>query len=130
MYGVVVHANAVSMILTEDYVDEMSGWQQGLVAFIICFLNIALFTYINRRIPHWFDGLSLLVQLIEIVLCTIAMIFVFEWFSFKLNLTIALAAIALCGTCFELYINVVKRLFLSIRNSKWLTKKTDEVLTE
>lgn len=130
MYGVVVHANAVSMILSEDYVDEMNSLQQGLIAFIICFLNIAFFTYVNRKIPHWFDGLSLLVQLIEIVLCTIAMIFVFEWFSFKLNLTLTLAAIALCGTCFELYINVVKRLFLAIRNSKWLTRKTNEVLTE
>ena len=130
MYGAVVHANAVSMILNEDYVGEMNVVQQGAIAFIICFLNIALFTFINNRIPHWFDGLSLLVQLIEIVICGAAMIFVFKWFSFKLNLTIALAAIALCGTCFELYINVVKRLFLAIRNNKWLTRKTDEVLTE
>jgi CHASE2 domain-containing sensor protein len=130
MYGVVVHANAVSMILNEDYIDELSEFQQILIAFIICFLNVALFSVINQRIPHWFDGLSILIQLIEIVLCTVLMIYVFKWQNFKLNLTYTLAALALVGTCFELYINVVKRVFLAIRNRKWLTRKSGEVLTD
>jgi CHASE2 domain-containing sensor protein len=130
MYGVVVHANAVSMIINEDYIDEMSEFQQILIAFFVCFLNVALFSLINKRIPHWFDGLSLLIQLTEIVLCTVLMIYVFKWVNFKLNLTYTLAALALVGTCFELYINVVKRGFQAIRNRKWLTSKSDSVLTE
>lgn len=130
MYGVVVHANAVSMILNEDYIDELSLFQQILIAFVICFLNVALFSFINTKIPHWFDGLSLLLQLLQIVFCTVIMIYVFKWDNFKLNLTITLAALALVGTCFELYINVVKRLFLTARNSKWLTRKRNEVLTD
>jgi CHASE2 domain-containing sensor protein len=130
MYGVVVHANAVSMILSEDYIEELNLFQQGFIAFVICFLNVALFMYINTKIPHWFDGISILVQLIEILLCTFTMIMIFKWSNFKLNLTLTLAAIALVGTCFELYINVVKRLFLVVKKSKWLTRKSNEVLTE
>jgi CHASE2 domain-containing sensor protein len=130
MYGAVVHANAVSMILNEDYIDELSEFQQILIAFLICFFNVALFAVINRKLPHWFDGLSLLLQLFQIILCTVLMIYVFKWENFKLNLTYSLAALALVGTCFELYINVVKRLFLVARKRFLLTSKTDEVLTE
>jgi len=130
MYGVVVHANAISMILNEDYIEELSTVQQIVIAFVICFLNVALFFVINNKIPLWYDGLSLLLQLVQIIICTIIMIYVFVWANFKLNLTYTLAALALVGTCFELYENVVKRLFLSKRARRLFTRKRKEVLID
>lgn len=111
MYGVVVHANIVSMILSEDYIEDLTLWEQILVAFIICFLNVALFSVLNERenLKDWFDGIALLIQLAQIIVCTVIMIFVFKWFNYKLNLTYTLAALALVGTCFELYTNVLKK---------------------
>lgn len=128
MYGVVVHANIVSMILNEDYIDELWFWQEILIAFVICFLNIALFNIINTKIPHWYDGLSLLLQLTEIIICTVIMMYVFKWLNYKLNLTYTLAALALVGTCFELYINVFKRLVMTAKR-RLFTKSQNEVLT-
>jgi CHASE2 domain-containing sensor protein len=128
MYGVVVHANIVSMILNEDYVDELKEWQQVLIAFIACFLTMALFFVIETRLPLWFDGLSLLVQLVEIVICTVLMIYIFKWFNFKLNLTYTLLALALAGTCFELYYGLIKQGTKTIKN-KWFTRGTNKVLT-
>jgi CHASE2 domain-containing sensor protein len=130
MYGVVVHANAISMILNEDYVEELTTIQQVLIAFVICFLNVALFFMINKKIPHWYDGLSLLLQLVQIIICTVIMIYVFMLANFKLNLTYTLAALALVGTCFEMYENVVKRIFLSQRVRRLFTRKQNEVLTD
>jgi CHASE2 domain-containing sensor protein len=117
MYGVVVHANIVSMILAEDYIDELAPWQEYGIAFVLVFLNVFLFSIINRRIPIWFDSLSLLVQVIQVVLLAYLMVQVLSWSNFKLNLTTSLAAVALVGTCFELYGSLVKRVleFLSQR---------------
>jgi len=129
MYGIVLHANIISMILNEDYVNELDEWQQIAIAFILCFLNVIIFFFITEKIPHWFDGLSLLIQLIQIVICTWLMMYVLDWFNFKLNLTYSLAAIALVGTCFELYLNVVKRLYLAIKRKGWFTRKSKQVLT-
>jgi CHASE2 domain-containing sensor protein len=129
MYGVVVHANAVSMILKEDYVNELADWQQYIIAFIVCILNVALFKVISQRIPIWFDGLSIMLQLIQIIFCSILMIYFFKWFNFKLNLTYTLATLALVGTCFELYNGVFREFLKSIKNSRLLTKKKEEVLT-
>lgn len=129
MYGVVVHANIISMILNEDYINELAVWQQFVIAFLVCFFNVALFMFITRKIPLWFDGLSIVLQLAQIVICTFLMIYVFYWFNFKLNLTYTLAALALVGTCFEIYNGVVLETLKSAKNRKWLTKKNKEVLT-
>jgi CHASE2 domain-containing sensor protein len=129
MYGAVVHANALSMILTEDYVNELQLWQQVVIAFIICFLNVALFAYILKKMPLWFDALTIMLQLGQIVVCTFLMIYVFKWFTFKLNITLALAALALVGTCFELYTSVLKTGYYFIKNRPLFTKRTKQVLT-
>jgi CHASE2 domain-containing sensor protein len=128
MYGVVVHANIVSMILTEDYVDELSEGILIAIAFIVCFLNVALFSIIERYLPVWFDGLTLLCQVIEIAILIGLMVYIFFVSNFKLNLTYTLAALALVGTCFELYIGVIKAGFELVKN-KWFTKRKNEVLT-
>lgn len=129
MYGVVVHANAVSMILNGDFIDELESWQEYGIAFLICLLNVALFSLINAKLPIWFDGLTMLVQLIQIVLFSFLMIYVFHLSNFKLNLTLSLAVVALAGTCFELYQNVVKISIVKIRESRVFTKNKDKVLT-
>ncbi|NJM24163.1 MAG: CHASE2 domain-containing protein [Bacteroidia bacterium] len=127
MYGVVVHANIISMILGDDYIDELAKWQEYAIAILICYFNIILFYYINQKIPIWFDGLSVLLQLVQIVVFTFIMIYALKWFNFKLNLTVTLLAIALVGTCFEVYFNLVK--VLIGRFQRRFTKAASEVLT-
>lgn len=128
MYGVVVHANAVSMILNEDYVGELAKWQQNAIAVILCFLNVALFSLIHDRIPKWFDILTIVLQLLQIVLITFAMMYVFSWADFKLNLTVTLAALALVGTCYEIYESVVKAMVTRLHPGRLFTKKRNKVL--
>lgn len=129
MYGVVVHANAVSMILNEDYIDELEEWQEYTIAIIICFLNVALFSLIHDRIPKWYDTLTIILQLLEIVLITFTMMYVFSWVDFKLNLTLTLAALAFVGTCYEIYESVVKAFIARLQEGALFTKRPKKVLT-
>ncbi len=133
MYGVVVHANIISMILSDgDYIDELASWQEVAIAFIVCFLNVMLFVYITEKIPTWFDGLSIVLQLVQIVICTFLMMYALYWFNFKLNLTLTLATLAVVGTCFEIYSGVLKEMYHSFVNwyqKRRLTNRKKEVLT-
>jgi len=129
MYGLVVHANIISMILAEDYIEVMKSWQEWTIAIIVCFLNVALFWLIHHRIPDWFDGITIMLQLTQIVLLSFLMIYFFNWYGFKLNLTVTLGALALVGTCFEIYVGVVVKTYDVVRNSRWFTKRKPEVLT-
>jgi CHASE2 domain-containing sensor protein len=107
MFGLVVHANILATILNEDYVDELSEWMKYLMAFIFCFANISIFYVINKKYPLWFDSVSLLIQVLQIVLLMAFTIELFALSSFKLDLTLTLATIAAVGPSFEFYFNVL-----------------------
>ena len=125
MYGVVVHANVVSMIIDEDYVNEMALWQQIVLAIIVLILTSALFFKIEEKMPIWYDILSLVIQVALFAIFSLIMILAFSWYSVKLNFTLTLAAVALIGTCFELYNGGILRLYEVITSK--LTKKPKEV---
>jgi CHASE2 domain-containing sensor protein len=124
MFGAVVHANIVAMILNEDYVNEIPEWLQYMIAFIICFANVYLLHWVDRKFPVWFDALQVTIQILEILVVSAFIVFVFATFNFKLDLTITLAALALIGPCFDIYkslentvIRRIKRVRLSARNA-------------
>lgn len=124
MFGVVVHANIVAMILNEDYVNELAEWQKYAIAFIVCFLTVMLFITIDYKLPLWFDALSVLIQVILLLTVSGLIVFCFASYEFKLDLTLTLAASALVGPCYDIY----KGFQNQIR--KWLTKKPVDVLIE
>lgn len=128
MYGPVVHANALSMILKEDYVDVLDDKEHSIgmaIALFVCFLNVVLFTMIYRKLPRWYDGITKLTQLFEIMVIMFIMIEVFAIYSFKLNLTVTLIAIALTGDSLEVFYGVVKNLFNRERRRQLFTIQKD-----
>lgn len=123
MFGPVVHANAVAMILNEDYIDELSDWQKYAIAFVICLLTVALFIWIDINLPTWFDALSVIIQLLEVLIISSLVIFVFSEWSWKLDLTIAIGVSALVGPCYDIFKSVQNEI------NKRLTKRKERVLT-
>ncbi len=123
MFGVVVHANIVAMILNEDYVNELGEFMQFFIAFIICLVNVALFNWVDTRFPIWFDGLSVMIQIVEILVVSAIIVWVFSIANFKLDLTLTIATMALVGPCFDIYKSFENSLFLRFTN------KHKEVLT-
>src|SRR5271156_4542283 len=68
MFGVVLHANAVAMILNEDYINEFPDLLLKVIAFVTCVLSVALLIVIDNKLPSWFDALSFFVQLVLILI--------------------------------------------------------------
>jgi len=108
MYGGVIHANIAAMILNEDYINQLTSAQAILIAILICFLNVTLFSYIYKKIPKWYDGVTKLIQLIEFFGLVFVMIWVLDTYSLKLDLTISLFVVALVGDTLEVYYGLVK----------------------
>ncbi|MBX2967351.1 MAG: CHASE2 domain-containing protein [Cyclobacteriaceae bacterium] len=127
MFGVVVHANIVSMILTGDYIEKMEEWQEWVLAIVLCYLNVALFSLIYYKIPDWYDGVTKLIQVIEMLILTFIMVEVFDLFNYKFDITISLAAIALVGDSYEIYTGVIKNTYYKIKRRFQLTKRIEQV---
>lgn len=132
MFGAIIHANIISMILHKDYINKMAPWQEVAMAIILCLLNVALFSLIHVKLPDWYDGITKLLQVIELLLLTFLMVMIFDAYAFKLEITIALAAIALVGDAYEVYIGVVKNFINRLRRLGFrglFTKRKKKVLT-
>ncbi len=123
MFGPVIHANIVAMILNEDYIDELPEWSQVVIAFIMCFLNVILFYSIDQKFPLLYDGLSVIIQLFEILVVSSLIVFVFDSYNIKLELSLTIAALALIGPCFDIY-KGIENIFV-----KKLTPEPESVLT-
>jgi CHASE2 domain-containing sensor protein len=124
MFGVVVHANIASMILNEDYINELPDWLQYFAAFLICVLTVWLLILIDNKLPSWFDALSFIVQIVLIIFISLLVIESFASYSLKLDLSITLAALALVGPGYDI--------FKSLQNEyiKRFTKPKPDVLKE
>jgi CHASE2 domain-containing sensor protein len=123
MFGPVIHANSVIMILNQDFIDQLDDWQKYLIAVLLCFFTVALFALIDERLPVWFDAMSVLIQVFQLVLISILVVYCFTWFTFKLDLSIAMGVSALIGPCYDIFKSVQRE----IENR--LTKRRERVLT-
>ena len=111
MFGVVIHANIISMILNRDFIGKQSQFSSIIIALVICFSTVLLFTLIYKRLPQWYDGLTKTIQLFEVFLILTANIFIFHWFNYKTNLTLATIMVALAGDSLEVVYGLIKNLF-------------------
>lgn len=110
MYGVTVHANAVSMILNRDYIDVLPEWVDLLIAFVLLYLNVALFIWIGDHYKLYYDLVTKFLILAEVAILLGGVIFVLLYFQIRLNLTIAIIAIIFSGDLTELYIGSLRGL--------------------
>lgn len=108
MYGGVIHANIASMIIHEDYMTYLSEPQIWVMTIILAFLNIMVFSWIYKRLPNWYDGITKLIQTMQLLAIPWASILIIEHYRLKLDLTILLFAIALSGDGLEVFYGVVK----------------------
>jgi len=111
MFGGVVHANAFSMIMSEDYIDSMSGNMTLILAAFILYLNIVLFTFIYKRMPKWYDGLTKIIQIVEAFALFTLVLLVFIIFNYEMDLTLSIFAVLLVGDALEIYYGVVVNVF-------------------
>ena len=121
MFGAVIHANIVSMILNQDFIGKQSRFSSLLTAIAICFVTVVVFTWIYKRVPQWYDGLTKTIQLIEVLILLTVNVFIFHWFSYKTSLTLATIMVALTGDSLEVCYGLVKNMF-SKKGRKFIFK--------
>jgi len=121
MYGPVIHANITSMILNEDYIGGFSEFTEAVLGILLLFINVYLFSVIYHKMGAWYDGITKLIQVIEIIALTLLVIYVFSSYNFKMELAIAFFGIALVGDLLEIYYGVIKNVFSKKNMKKLLT---------
>lgn len=123
MYGVVVHANVISMILDEDYFNTMttiSDWFPNIALFILVYFNMMFLNYIRINYVKFYEPANLVLMFGEMLAIFVIVLYVFYNFHFELKMqdkNTPFYAILLSGTLFETYHGSLKPISLSLFNS-------------
>jgi CHASE2 domain-containing sensor protein len=123
MFGGVVHANAFSMIMSEEYIDGMSEFNSYIIAAIILYLNVILMTYIYKAMPRWYDGLTKVIQMLEAFALFTLLIIVFNSSNYKMDLTASILAVLIVGDALEIFFGMVQNLFTKEGRADLITLK-------
>jgi hypothetical protein len=126
MYGTVVHANIISMIINETYINSMPMILSLILAFIVCFFNMAIFKMLTNRLPMMYEFLSLAIFVVESIILLYLTILFMAKFNYEFKSTMAIFTAALSVIMFEMYHSSIKPLSLrALRRLRKSPKKTD-----
>ncbi len=112
MYGVVIHANVISMILRGNYIESMDQTTSILIGLLVLVVNVMMFTWMYEHHEKWYDMFAVAVQLAESLGILFLIITVFDSSDYKLALTPALLSVFLVGTVHDLYQDSLKKIIV------------------
>jgi CHASE2 domain-containing sensor protein len=116
MYGVMGHANGIAMVLAEDYVNNLPDWVTLLINLLFIYINIIIYSWMFLRLEMWWDGASLVATLVQVSLIIVASLAVFNKYSYKLDFTLLIVALFLCGNFIEFYFGLIKPGLLRLKS--------------
>ncbi len=111
MYGIVIHANIISMILNQEYINEMNDYVNIFLSIIFIFSSVMLFGFFYKTIDFWFDSVTLIMQFVFAILLFTINIYAFYSFNLRVNINLALAGAVLSGLMVEFYYGLFVKLY-------------------
>ncbi len=123
MYGVVIHANIISMVMEGLYIEDMPEWAGHLLGVILVYLTFACFRPIYNNYKIWYDGLTKVLALAIAAILLFFVGFIFAEYDYKIRFpAIYFGAILLSGDFLEIYYGLIKNSALKL-NERRLRKK-------
>jgi len=111
MYGVVIHANIISMILEEDFLATTPTWLTYLIMTLLVYFNMVLLKYVRTAYPSYYQAFTAIIALGQLFIYTFIIIFSYHWFGVEIKIAGALFSVIVCVLSFELYNDSLYPLF-------------------
>jgi len=114
MFGAVIHANIISMILKEDYINNLSDVLKYLLFSFIIFINSFIFLLLYQTYHHSYSSISKVVIILESIILLFISFIVLHNFNLKIELKPILIGIVFLPDLLETY----KGILLKIKEKK------------
>ena len=111
MYGTVVQANIISMILEENYINRISPTTALIVSLIIVFINAILFSWLYPRESIWYEPLTILIPALQIVALAYLRYLLFVRWNYILDLSLAAVLLVSVSLSAGLYFGPLQKVF-------------------
>lgn len=103
MYGCVIHANILRMILDNDYIKVVPPWKVFLLSFIIVWLVLPLMCGLFFKGDLWFNSAGTLVQLLGSIIVVAISVYTYKYFNTRFDPGLLTACLVLLPTFINLY---------------------------
>ncbi|MBI3218955.1 MAG: CHASE2 domain-containing protein [Bacteroidetes bacterium] len=118
MYGIVVHANIISMILKSEYINSFPDWLELVLNILLAYISIWGFSYLYIHRQNWFDSITVALQLLIPLTILFIQFYSFDQFRFKFSMTLAICAIAITADGIEIYHEILKNWIFRTKKHK------------
>lgn len=107
MFGLVIHANIVSMLYAQEFITEMPKWFNRILEILIVMMSVALFRmdFISFQQVYWI--LIRILQVVMFVFLFYLVAGVFYFFDTRLNLNIGIIGALVAWDVVDLYENII-----------------------
>ncbi len=119
MYGMVIHANIISMILHHDYKKDFSRWS-WVIHLLIVYFFLFLCNFIYHRNEHNYALLTIVSTFIVINLLLLVTIVSFKYFDLKLSLEGTIFYVVIVPESLEIYKKNMEKYLNRLKLKKWL----------
>lgn len=123
MYGVIVHANVLSMIINETYVNGLNASTSMIINLLLCLLGVIIFSYIHHNIHLWWDGLSVIIMLAMAVMVVVFKLYIFLYYRIEVDINLSLVFLFVLGNFLELYYEYAKPMLVWVLNRSSIVMK-------
>lgn len=130
LYGVMIHANVISMILDEDYIFKFPDWFKNFFLIAIVFFNMVVFRYFRDNQNRIYQALTIGLVFGELILLSVIIVTLQHHFDVALKLGNTFFAILVCVLCFETYTDSLKPLVTSQYKSYKFNQERKKMLKE
>lgn len=108
MHGVLIHANAISTILSGNYIHSTPKWFENLLTFLLCYFNMLFYSKVYKTKQELFEIASIVGILIQTFLIILIMYSLFINFQTTINLSLGIAVVAFSPNTLEIYYNIIQ----------------------
>lgn len=103
MYGTVIHANILRMVLENDYIRVIPAWLTAIISFLVIWLILPLICGLFFKGDLWFNSVGTLLQLLGGVVIVFITLISYSNFQLKIDPGLILACLVLLPTFINLY---------------------------
>lgn len=103
MYGAVIHANVIHMLLHEQYIDSLNNFVLYSLTFLICLIHVVFFIYFFVKQHLWYHLFAKIAQLISSLFLLWICLVLFANYNFKIENTLLIIGVLLAVDVLYLY---------------------------
>jgi CHASE2 domain-containing sensor protein len=109
IFGIVIHANVLSMILNDRYINETPRWLSFLLSVLLCYFNVILIHWVYVKFHEAFHGITRALQLVEFLLLFFIVAYVFYAYRLSIDFSLGILSVLLAYDVIMIYESLIKK---------------------